>query len=242
MAAGTVEPAVAGSGNVCLGVFQGDYDNTNSLSPAPVALIETGMFSFFQTGTTITKSNIGQQAFVADDQTVTLDPNGSFVAGTIVDIDDDGTSVIVSMTPLNASQGTAIQSRSFEFIGGVSSVAGVGTGADTNGTARVYNIGPALPAGAQLRGYMGSVKVTAVGNTTLTATIGTTGAATEVATALDLMGTVGYTVGTAGAKKDAKPTAPQLLLTVTPDVGSKVSQATVGDFAVIVWFVDGTGI
>lgn len=243
VAAGTVEPGATGTGNVCLGVSQSDVDNSLSLSPAPTAQIETGIWSMSQTGTTITKAAVGSTVYMADDQTVTLSDSGNSPAGTCVGIDDDGSSVLVAISPVLpiTSHGFAIQSRSLT-LAPADFVAGQGTGADTNGTARTYNLGAALPAGALLRGYMARVVTTAVGNTTLSATIGSTGAVTEVGTALDLMGTVGYTVGTVGAKKDTKPTAAQLLVTVTPDGGSKVSAATVGEFHVTVWFADGTGI
>jgi hypothetical protein len=241
VSAGTCEPGALGSGNVCLGVSQGEYDNTSSLSPAPVALIETGNFPMFQTGTTITKSHIGQVVYMADDQTVTLSPVGASPCGVVVDIDDDGTSPIVAISPLLAITGLEIQSRTL-ILNPASFVAGQGTGADTNGTARTYNLDVPLPAGALLRGYMARVITAATGNTTLTATLGSTGAVSEIATALDLMSAPGYKIGTAGASKDSKPTAAQLLITVTPDAGSKVSQCTVGELHVVVWFIDGTGI
>jgi hypothetical protein len=119
--------------------------------------------------------------------------------------------------------------------------AGQGTGADSNGTARTYNLGAALPAGAQLDGYMCWRKVAATGNTTLSATVGSTGAVSEIASAIDMMATAGYTEGTVGAKARLKPTAAQLLVTVTPDGGSKVSAAT-GELHVTVWYKDATGL
>jgi hypothetical protein len=197
----------------------------------------------FQTGPTITEAHIGTVCYMADDQTVTLSPTGASPCGVIVNIDDDGTSPIVAISPLIpiTSNGFALQSRSL-ILTPASFVAGQGTGADTNGTARVYNLDAALPAGALLRGYMCRRVTAATGNTTLSATIGSTGAATEVATAIDLMAAAGYTIGTAGAAKDTKPTAAQLLVTVTPDGGSKVSQCTVGELHITVWFVDGTEI
>lgn len=252
VAAGTVEPGATGTGNVCLGVSQGDYDNTNSLSPAPVALIETGQFSFFQTGTTITRAHIGTTVYMADDQTVTLSDAGNSPAGTVVDIDDNGTSVIVAISPLLpiTSHGFAIQSRSLS-LAATQYAAGQGTGADTNGTARRYNLGAVLPAGAVVLGHLLRVVTANTVNTTLSAAVGVitpTDDFDTIVTAQDMQATAGYYAGTLGDAPDSSTLngqafykGGQLTVTVTPDVGSKVSAAD-GEFHATVWFVDGTGI
>lgn len=254
VAAGTCEPGALGTGNVCLGVFQGDYDNSGSLSPAPVALIETGNFSFFQTGTTITKAHIGTTVYMADDQTVTLDATGASPAGTVVGIDDDGTSVIVAISPLLpiTSHGFAIQSRTVTLVGGASTgsklgtAAGVGTGADTDNTNRVYPIGAAMPAGAMFMGLAIHL-VTPFTNpaSSLALTIGGTDA-DGLVSAFDLVGSsAGYFDGTAGAQnieagREASIKGQQITATLDPDAADKVSESTVGEVKITIFYLDAT--
>jgi hypothetical protein len=252
VSAGTCEPGKLGTGLVCLGVAQRDYDNTDSLSPAPVAHIETGNFSFFQTGTTITKAHIGTTVYMADDQTVTLSDAGASPAGTCVGIDDDGTSVIVAISPLLpiTSHGFAVQSRSLS-LAAAQYAAGQGSGADSNGTARRYNLGAALPAGAYVTGHLIRIVTPNTVNTTLSAAVGVitpTDDFDTIVTAQDLQAAAGYYAGTLGDAPDSSTLngqafykGGQLTVTVTPDVGSKVSAAD-GEVHVTVWFLDGTGI
>ncbi len=226
----TTDPSGGGAGALSVTVIRGTFP-----------------FDMGGGGDAITIANRFSPCYASDDHTVNLTSLGGTRpwAGTIIDV--VGTQAIVAVgvvvgnADTDASSATELSSRSFVF-NAAQAVAGQGTGADTNGTARVYNIGAVLPAGALLRGYMGRVVTTATGQTTLSATIGSTGAATEIGTALNLMGSAGYTVGTVGAKKDTVPTAAQLLLTVTPDGGAKVSDLATGEFHVTVWFIDGTAI
>lgn len=253
VAAGTCEPGAAGTGNVCLGVSIADTDNSSSLSPAPVATIETGNFSFFQTGTTITAAHIGTTVYMADDQTVTLDATGASPAGTVVGIDDDGTSVIVAISPLLpiTSHGFAIQSRTLT-LKPADFVAGQGSGADTNGTPRRYNLGAVLPAGAIVTDHMLRVVTATNAVTSLSAAVGCITPVDDfdtMVTAQDMQATAGYYAGTLGDAPDSSTLAgqqtyggAQLTVTVTPDAGEKVSAVTVGEFHVTVFFRDATGL
>ncbi len=254
VAAGTVEPGAPGTGNVCLGVAQAEYDNSLSLSPAPVAHVETGNFSLFQTGTTITRAHIGTTVYMADDQTVTLSDSGNSPAGTVVGIDDDGTSVIVAVSPLLpiTSHGFAIQSRSLSIVGGATSgsklgtAAGVGTGADTDNTNRVYPLGAAMPAGALFLGCAIHL-VTPFTNplSSLALTVGGTDA-DGIISAFDLVGSsAGYFDGTAGAQnieaaRVAALTGQQITATLDPGATDKVSESTVGEVKITIFFVDAT--
>lgn len=128
-------------------------------------------------------------------------------------------------------------------------VAGQGTGADTNGTARVYNLGAVLPAGAIVTDHMCRVVTACTGNTTLSAAVGSAGDFDAMVTAQDMMTTAGYYAGTLGDAPDSSTLAgqaeykgAQLTVTVTPDGGSKVSACTVGVFHVTVFYRDATGI
>ncbi len=254
VSAGTCEPGATGNGNVCLGVSQDDADNSASLAAPPKPVIRTGTFPMFQTGTTITKAHIGTTVYMADDQTVTLSDSGNSPAGTCVGLDDDGTSVLVAISPLLpiTSHGFAIQSRTLSIVGGATSgvklgtAAGVGTGADTDNTNRVYPIGAAMPAGAVFLGLAIHL-VTPFTNpgSSLALTIGGTDA-DGLVSAFDLVGSsAGYFDGTAGAQnieaaKVAALTGQQITATLDPYVTDKVSESTVGEVKITIFFADAT--
>ncbi len=87
---GACKPGVAETGDVALGRAEGLYDNSGSLTPAPIARVMSGVFSWDQNGTTITNSHIGTVCYVYDDHTVTLSSSSASVAGVIVGLADDG--------------------------------------------------------------------------------------------------------------------------------------------------------
>jgi hypothetical protein len=244
--AGTCEPGKTGTGLVALGVCYDAVDNSGSLSPAPVATIHTGQFEFENSANSdlIAAANIGQTVYMVDDQTVALTDGGGTrsPAGTLVDMSDAGKPVVAvsPLLPISA-HGFALQSVTKEIVAGVDTLAGQGTGADTNGTARVYNLGSALPAGAVLMGFIIHLKTTFSGNTTLVAKVGTSTDDDAITTTANMMATAGYTQGTVGDDYvGLMPVDTQLVLTLTPDGGSKVSAAAAGDAKVTVWYVDGT--
>ncbi len=134
-----------------------------------------------------------------------------------------------------------ILSKQYRIKAGVETLAGVGAGADTDGTERTYNVGTALPAGAILQGYMVDLDTAFTGNATLDLQIGVTADVDSIMDACDLMGTPGHTQGTPGTLfTGVLPSAPQILATVTPDVASKVSEAVAGEVLITVFYVDAT--
>lgn len=133
-----------------------------------------------------------------------------------------------------------VEMRSLTITAGTTTAAGQGTGADTDGTPRTYDIGAGLPDGALLIGYIVDLETSFTGNTTLDLQVGVTGDVDAICAACDLMGTAGHTQGTAGATPTGLPSAPQLLATVTPDVASKVSEAATGSATITVFYVDAT--
>lgn len=250
VAAGTCEPGATGTGNVCLGVSQDDADNTLSLADPPKPVIRTGIYPMFQTGTTITKAHIGTTVYMADDQTVTLDDSGNSPAGTCVGIDDDGTSVLVAISPLLpiTSHGFAIQSRTVTIVAGPSvgsklgTDAGIGTGADTDNTNRVYPIGAAVPAGAIFMGLAIHLVTPFVNPlSSLALTVGGTDA-DGLVSAFDLVGSsAGYYDGTAGAQnieaaRVASVSGQQLTATLDPGATDKVSENTAGEVKITVFY------
>ncbi len=134
-----------------------------------------------------------------------------------------------------------VLSKQLRLRAGIDTLAGHGTGADTAGTARTYNIGSVLPDGALLQGYMVNRAVSFDGTTSLDLQVGVTGDIDSICDACDLMDTAGHTQGTPGdAFTGVLPEAPQLLATLTPDGGKKVSEATDGDAYITVFYVDAT--
>ncbi len=254
VAAGTCEPGALGTGNVCLGVSQDDADNSASLASPPKPVIRPGVYPMFQTGTTITKSHIGTTVYMADDQTVTLSDTGASPAGTCVGIDDDGTSVLVAISPLLpiTSHGFAIQSRTLSIVGGATSgvklgtAAGIGTGADTDNTSRVYPLGAAMPAGAVYMGHAVHLVTPFVNanSDTLSLEVGGTDPDGLIA-AYDLLGAAAYVDGTAGAQniegnRMAAVAGQQITATLNPGATGKVSENTVGEVKITVFYLDAT--
>jgi len=134
-----------------------------------------------------------------------------------------------------------VENRQFTITAGVQTVAGQGTGADTDSTPRTYNVGAVLPDGAILLGYMVNLVEAFAGNATLDLQVGVTADVDSICDALDLMGTEGHGQGTVGDKfQGLAPSAPQILATVTPDATSKVSEATDGQVIITVFYVDAT--
>lgn len=79
---------------VCLGVTGKDGV---TVTAGDKAHISEGVFGpFAQSGIAITTTDIGEPAFVVDDQTVSI-AAGACCAGIIVDVDDDGVWLFVSL-------------------------------------------------------------------------------------------------------------------------------------------------
>ena len=95
MAAGYAEPGVTALGLIVLGRAEQDADNTGGAAGAISVRVRRGTFAW-NSGAgadAITEANIGQQAYVIDDNTVGLTNGGGggaatrSVAGVIFDID-----------------------------------------------------------------------------------------------------------------------------------------------------------
>jgi len=239
---GTCEPGRSAAGLVALGRAEAEADNSASLSPAPKAKIETGIFSWFQTGTAITNGDRGKTAYVYDDQTVTLDGTSRSAAGVIIGLDDDG-QVMVATSPdlpfTDSDDGSpfAVLSTSVE-LATADMAAGHGTGADTNGTARKYNIQSALPDGAVVISHAIHLETAFVLTGGLDLKVGGTDD-DAIVSAFDLESTAGYYDGTAGAKPTGMYGGQQLAAILTPDGSHKVSAAT-GKVKITVFYIDAT--
>ncbi len=144
----------------------------------------------------------------------------------------------------------AILSKTLTLTAPASVAAGQGTGADTDNTSRVYNLGTAMPAGASLVGV--TVHLVAVfdnpNSDSLSLEVGGTDPDGIIA-ALDILTGgvgVGYFDGTAGAQnieasRVAAIAGQQITVTLNPGATGKVSENTVGQVSVTVYYLDSTG-
>jgi len=105
VATATVEPGKTAAAGlvVALGRFNALADNTGSITPQPIADIETGVFPWGNSGggDTISAANIGATCYIVDDQTVALTSNSGArcAAGIVVGMTADG-QVMVAMSPI----------------------------------------------------------------------------------------------------------------------------------------------
>ncbi len=262
--AGRAVPGSALSTLIALGVATAQAPNrtTDPSGGAAGAIsvnVKRGAFAFDMGGggDTITIANRMQPCYASDDHTLNLTSNGGTRpwAGTILNVVGTQVTVAVGLSiggaDTDVAANTELLSRSL-VLNAASFVAGQGTGADTNGTARRYSLGAALPAGAVVTAHLLRIVTAATGNTTLSAAVGVitpTDDFDTMVTAQDMMTTAGYYAGTLGDAPDSSTLngqafygGGQLTVTVTPDGGSKVSACTVGEFHVTVWYIDGTSI
>lgn len=108
-ASGNLVPASASATLRVVGRAEKYKDNSAGAAAALSVDVKTGIFSFGQSGTTITKAHINQMAYVVDDQTVSLSDNGGArpAAGRIDYVDTaNGVFVAIGQPILSASAST----------------------------------------------------------------------------------------------------------------------------------------
>jgi hypothetical protein len=86
---GWAKPGVTATGLICVGVAQETVDNTSGASGDLYVLVEQGVFRLAN-GESVTKTAIGDLAYITDDQTVAAVSTGKSVAGYFVDVDTLG--------------------------------------------------------------------------------------------------------------------------------------------------------
>ena len=92
---GYAVPAAASAGLRVAGCVQRYCDNRNGTDGGQTASVKRGAFVWYNDGT-IKKTDILKLCYVKDERTVTITGNGSCIAGTILEVADDG--VTVDMT------------------------------------------------------------------------------------------------------------------------------------------------
>lgn len=96
-ASGDAEPATTATGKVCIGRAEEAVDNSAGAAGDKTVQVRKGAFHFGNDGS-IDRANIGDTAYLVDDQTL-ADTDGTgtrSAAGTIVDVDADGVWVQIS--------------------------------------------------------------------------------------------------------------------------------------------------
>lgn len=93
-ASGNVTPGATATGQICVGMFVENVDNSAGAAADVKAKVRSGVFRFGNSAAAdaITKAHIGDTCYIVDDQTVALTDGTSSrsAAGTIVDVDSAG--------------------------------------------------------------------------------------------------------------------------------------------------------
>ncbi len=91
-AAGYAESATDSANKVTVGIAQNQVNNTGGVNDAITVTVRRGVFKLDNvTGANIVeRTDIGDNCYIVDDQTVDTLATGSSVAGKIVQVDSDG--------------------------------------------------------------------------------------------------------------------------------------------------------
>ena len=122
-AAGNCKPGVTATGLVAVGRFEQDVDNSAGLAAAKNVPVKSGVFRYANSSSTdeITKAEIGDNAFIVDDQTVAKTSGSATrsIAGQIVDVDDLGVWVKLGMAVTDAPGGALAAASNLSDLGSV---------------------------------------------------------------------------------------------------------------------------
>ena len=87
--------ATASAGLLIAGCVQRYYDNRNGADGEQTVSVKRGTFVWENDGT-IKETDILKKCYIKDEKTVTITADGSSVAGTILEVDDDGVTVDIT--------------------------------------------------------------------------------------------------------------------------------------------------
>ena len=128
--AGTAEAGTDAASKRVVGRCERTQDNTGvNYKAARTIRVKTGVFRWVNGGS-FTDANIGDLAYISDDQTVTTGASASqdIIAGTIVDVDSDGVWVNTYRIGANgAASVTTLAASGAATLGSTMSVAGAAT-------------------------------------------------------------------------------------------------------------------
>lgn len=184
---GNAIPASDTASTVVIGRAPSTVDNRAAAYHASRTIaVENGVFGWAHTG--FTDADIGQLAYVMDDQTVTLATNATYdiVAGVIVDVDGTTCWVDTGNIPRQGAQSVASLA--------VSGAATIGTTLGVSGNATFSGTTVAITNNGTVAGTFGVTGTTTLGALTTTGTTslgGTTVAVTNNATVAGTLGVTG---------------------------------------------------
>jgi len=120
-ASGWCKPGVTATGLVCVGRFEATVDNTDGGNGALNVDVKSGVFRFANSTSTdeITKSEVGDNCYIVDDQTVAkTDGTGTrSIAGRIMQVDATGVWVEMGVGIMNSPGGALLAANNFSDIG-----------------------------------------------------------------------------------------------------------------------------
>jgi hypothetical protein len=95
---GYAAPGAPGAGKIAAGRAEWSVDNTAGAAGARLVEVRRGVFRFENdSATPIEQTDIGADAYILDDQTVTGDSSGASRAGPVVAIDQAGVWVLIGL-------------------------------------------------------------------------------------------------------------------------------------------------
>lgn len=116
---GWAKPGVTATGLVALGRAEKYADNSAGANGDITVKVRSGVFRWANSagGDEITKAEIGDNAYIVDDQTVAKTATGKSVAGRIVDVDAQGVWVATGLGITNAPGGALIAANNLSDVG-----------------------------------------------------------------------------------------------------------------------------
>lgn len=125
--AGYAKPGVTGTGLVAVGRAEQTVDNTSGSDGDLTVPVKFGLFIWSNGSSSITRADVGSDAYVVDDQTVHQTSGGGArsVAGRIVDVDSQGVHVQQGLTAPAGNASTAIQGGTGTLVAGTVTITGV---------------------------------------------------------------------------------------------------------------------
>jgi hypothetical protein len=155
-ASGNAEPGTTATGKVAVGRAAEYVDNSAGAAAAVNVTVDAGIFRYAN-GDTITKTSIGDTAYIVDDQTVSKASSGKSAAGIIIDLDSDG--VWVDIRPETSLGSTGlVAANNLSDVGTVATArANLGLDTGDSPTFAAATITGTLSSGALEGGNAGSL-------------------------------------------------------------------------------------
>lgn len=244
---GKVVPASSATGLFAIGMFAETVDATDSDLPVTVELdreVKVERFANATDGGAVASTDVGDIAYMLDDQTVTMTATSRSIAGRVWDVSTTkGVAIEALQAPdlltLDDVTNAAIKKKSVTIAYNHASFLAEGD----DGDAVDINVGTALPTGALLLAakYTINTPFAGAGLATLTMIVGYSGDTNGVFEAVDILGDAaaqyGGTLGTAMGPMLAS--GKQLVANFDPDASAGLDELTAGSITIDVFYITG---